>query len=301
MIAVILTLAIGVVLTAPPTGDASSPAPSALAAPPSPAPRRIITIGPNAAEIICELGACDRLIAVDRFCIFPPELATRPRIGGLFDPDLEKIAAMRPDLIVVRGRSESIDRLARERGIALYHDETDSFAGVEKCVLDLGRLLTKEREASAIVSRFRERLDAVRARVAGRPKPRVLVIPMRQPDRLANLLTAGRGTFLDEMITIAGGVNVFGHLDMAYPQISPESILTRRPDVILEIMPEVDATPALRARVIDQWRSLGSIPAVAMGRVHIFTDNNALIPSPRYVEIVERIARILHPEGDVDP
>ena len=210
------------------------------------------------------------------------------------------MTALKPDLIVLRGRSESIERLAIQRSVALYHDETDSFAGVEQCVRDLGRLLTREREARAIVSQFRERLDAVRARVAGRPKPRVLVIPMRRPDRLADLLTAGRGTFLDEMIDIAGGVNVFGHLDMAYPQISPEAILTRRPEVILEIMPEADVTPELRKRMIEQWRSLGSIPAVATSRIYFITDDNALIPSPRYVEIVEKVARMLHPEDDLD-
>ena len=296
----ILVVAMGLGWVAPPTGDAPASAPPRLAAPPLAPPRRIITIGPNAAEIICELGAANRLIAVDRFCVFPPDLATRPRIGGLFDPDLERIAALRPDLIVVRGRSEAIERLATERGVALYHDETDSLAGVEKCVIDLGRLLAKEREAGAIVSRFRDRIEAIRARAAGRPRPRVVVIPMRQPDRLANLLTAGRGTFLDEMIDIAGGVNVFGYLDMAYPQISPEAILTRRPDVILEMMPEVNVTPELRARMIEQWRSLGSIPAVTTARVHFITDDNALIPSPRYVEIVEKIARILHPEGDLE-
>jgi len=290
MAAFILATITGAVIGAAPKNDAA-PAP----------PQRIITIGPNAAEIICELGACDRLVAVDRFCVYPPKAAERTRIGGLFDPDLERITALRPDLIVLRGRSEAIEQLARGRGIALYHDETDTFPGVEKCVNDLGRLLTKEHEAGEMVIRLRHRLDAVRARVAGRPRPRVLLTVARQPDRLANLLTTGRGTFLDEMMDIAGGVNVFGHLDMTYPQVSPEGILARQPEVILEMMPEVKVTPELGERMIEQWRSLGSTPAAEKGRIHFITDENGLIPSPRYVEIVEKIARILHPEGDLEP
>lgn len=262
-------------------------------------PQRIITIGPNAAEIVCELGACSRLIAVDRFCVFPPEAAKRTRIGGLFDPDLERITALRPDLIILRGRSEAIEQLARDRGVTLYHDETDTLGGVEKCVRDLGALLDREGEAEAMVTRFRHRLDAVRSRVEGRPRPRVLLTVSRQPDRLANLLTTGRGTFLDEMIDIAGGVNVFGHLDMTYPQVSPEAILARQPEVILEFMPGANVTAESRERMIAPWRSLGSVPAVAADRIHFITEENALIPSPRYVEIVEKVARILHPEVDL--
>ena len=258
-------------------------------------PARIITIAPNAAEVICALGACEAIIAVDKFCVFPPELKSRPRIGGLFDPDLERIAALRPDLIVLRGQSEAIESLCRERNIALYHDETDSFAGVTRCATDLGRLLRREAKAKRLVTEFEARLAAVKARSEGRPRPRVLVTLARQPDRLANLITAGKGTFADEMIEIAGGVSALGRLDAAYPQISAEAIVAHRPEVIIEFLPEVTLTPELKATMLDQWKRLGSIPAVTSGRIHFVTDDHSLIPSLRYVEIVEKVSRLLHP------
>lgn len=260
-------------------------------------PERIITIGPNAAEVICALGACERIIAVDKFCVFPAELRNRPRVGGLFDPDLERMVALKPDLLILRGRSETVEQLARERGIDLYFDETDTIDGIETCIRDIARVLGTESAGEHLVREFRERIDAIRKRIDGRPRPRVLVTLSRQPDRLANLLTAGKGNFTDEMIAIAGGLNMFGDQDMSYPQVSTESVIARRPDVILEMMPELTLTPELESAIREQWASLGSLPALANERLHIITDENCQIPSPRYVDVIEKVSRLLHPEA----
>ncbi len=266
-----------------------------------PTPKRIITIAPNSAEIICALGACDAIIGVSKFCVHPPELQGRPRIGGLFDPNLEKIVMLRPDLVVLRGQNESVERLCCQRGISVYRDKTDTLAGVETCIVELGRLLGRSNEAAAMVKKFRGRIEAVRKRTANRPRPRVLLTVSRQPDRLANLLTTGRGTFLTEMLDIAGGINIFGNLDMAYPQVSLESIVARRPEVILELMPEVKLTPTRKQQMVEQWRTIGALPAVTAGRVFFLTDDHCLIPSPRYVEVIEKVSRLLHPERAYDP
>ncbi len=261
-------------------------------------PRRIITIAPNSAEIICALGACDSIVGVSKFCVYPPKLRDRPRVGGLFDPDIEKIIALRPDLIVLRGRSETVERLAADQGITLYFDRTEKLGDVVQTLRELGERLGCGKEAERLVEKFLARIQRVRKRVEEESRPRVLLTVSRQPDRLANLMTTGRGTFLDEMIEIAGGVNVFGRLDMAYPQISPEGIVAHRPDVIIELMPEVELDAKLERQLSGQWKALDSVPAVRSLRIHFITDDNALIPSPRYVEIIEKVSRILHPESD---
>jgi iron complex transport system substrate-binding protein len=264
-------------------------------------PRRIVTIAPNAAEIICALGAGESIVGVSRFCTYPPEILNRPRVGGLFDPDIERIIALRPDLVVLRGHSESVEQLCARRKINIYHDKTEELADIETCIRDLGRELGREEEGARLVQSFRARIEAIHRRVAGEPRPRVLLTISRRPDRLANLLTTGKGTFLDEALEIAGGANVFGHVDMDYPQVSPEGIVARRPDVIIELMPEVKPSEDLTRSMLKQWRTLDSVPAVRSSRIHFLTDENALIPSPRYVEIIERISRILHPEAEVEP
>ena len=267
---------------------------------PSAVPERIITIAPNSAEIISALGAGDRVVGVSKFCVYPPELQQRPRVGGLFDPDLEKIITLRPDLVVLRGKSEAVEQLCQDLGVPVYHDRTEKLDDVATCIRELGQRLGRTKEAEALVKDFRARLESIRQRVKGRRRPRVLLTVSRQPDRLANILTTGRGTFLDEMLALAGGVNVFGHLDMAYPQISAEGMITHRPDVIIELMPEVTLTPALKHQMLGQWAQLGSIPAVSNGRVYFLTDEHCLIPSPRYADIIDQVSRLLHPEPGLD-
>jgi iron complex transport system substrate-binding protein len=214
----------------------------------------------------------------------------------LFDPDLERITALRPDLLVMRGRSDSLETLSESLGVRLYYDEADSFAGIEKTALEVGALLGRDDAAKKLVAEFRGRLGEIRKRVAGCDRPRVLLTVMRQPERLANILTAGRGTFLHEMIELAGGVNVFGDVEMSYPQVTGESILAARPDVIIELFPEVDVSPELAESMRAQWRSLGSLPAVRSERIHFLSDDHSLIPSPRIVAIVAKVAKILHPD-----
>jgi iron complex transport system substrate-binding protein len=264
-------------------------------------PRRIVAIAPNSAEAICALGACDRIVGVSKFCVYPPELLDRPKVGGLSDPDLERIAALRPDLLVMRGRNDALERLCEDLHVPIYKDETDTLPGIENCLGELGARLGLNEQAKAIIKEFQDHIDAIRSRNAGKTKPRVLLTVSRQPDRLANVLTTGKGTFLDQMIEIAGGVNVFGHLDMIYPQVSPEGMLAQQPEVIIELMPDLKLTAALKEQMVEQWKQLGSMPAVTKNRIYVLTDENCLIPSPRYVEIIDRVASLLHPESDVVP
>jgi len=272
-----------------------------FAVPAAKLPQRIIAIAPNSAEVICALGACDRIVGVSKFCIYPPELLNRPKVGGLSDPDLERIAALRPDLLVMRGKNDALERLCEDLRIPIYRDETDTLPGIENCLAELGARLGLNEQAKLIIKDFHERIDAIRSRNAGKTKPRVLLTVSRQPDRLANVLTTGKGTFLDQMIEIACGVNVFGHLDMIYPQVSPEGMLAQQPEVIIELMPNPNLTDAFKSRMVEQWRQLGSMPAVTKNRIYILTDENGLIPSPRYVEIIDKVSRLLHPEADVAP
>ena len=263
--------------------------------------RRIVAIAPNSAEVICALGACDRIVGLSKFCVYPPELLNLPKVGGLSDPDLERIAALRPDLLVMRGKNDALERLCEELRVPIYKDETDTLPGILNCVGELGTRLDLNEQAKTIIEEFHDRLDAIRSRNVGKHPPRVLLTVSRQPDRLANVLTTGKGTFLDQMIEIAGGVNVFGHLDMIYPQVSPEGMLAQQPEVIIELMPDLNLTAALKEQMGEQWKQLGSMPAVTKNRIYVLTDENGLIPSPRYVEIIDKVSRLLHPESDVVP
>jgi len=262
---------------------------------------RIITLAPNSAEIICALGAGDRVVGVSKFCVYPPELSGKARVGGLFDPNLERIAGLQPDLVVLRGGNPEVEQLCKERGVAVFHDPTERLADIEDCIRDLADLVGAVENGAELIRRHNDRIEMIRQRVTGLPKPRVFVTVSRNPAELSNILTTGRSTFLGEMIELAGGVNVFGDIDIDYPQVTPEEILTRRPDIIIELMPETKLTDSMRDRVIRQWVELGSMPAVERQRIHFITESNALIPSPRYVEIMDRVSHILHPPASSHP
>lgn len=257
-------------------------------------------IAPNSAETICALGACDRIVGVSKFCVFPPQLLAKPRIGGLYDPDLERIVALQPDLIVLRGRSEALMTLAEQRGIAVYLDETDTLAGVTKTARDLGALLHLELDAERVIARFESRLQMIAARVQGRARPRVLVTVSRPPDRLADILTAGKPSFLSEMIHWAGGENIFGDMDVAYPQVSMETIIARRPDIILELQPELRYDAERNRRLLEQWTAPGSVFFRVHPRILILYDESALIPSLRYAEFINSVSLRLHPDGPIE-
>lgn len=276
-------------------------APSATATERSDKPtQRIITIAPNAAEILHELGIGDRVVGVSRFCVYPPEFKDRPRVGGLLDPDLEKIVSLRPDLVILRGRCEAVESLCRQRNIDLYFDRTETLGDVVTCIEDLGKRTGRTAEADGLIKRFNDRLEAIRTRPKNQPRPRVLMTAARSTDRLGDLLTTGPGTFLDDLITAAGGTNVFHDLDMPWPQVSMESVIVERPDVIVEMMPEVELTDELRSQLLEQWKQFPSLPAVRANRIHFITDDNALIPSPRCLDVLDKLSRLLHPEASRD-
>ena len=277
----------------PTTAPASAPASAAV-------PKRIIAIAPNAAEIIAALGETKRLVGVGDFCKWPPELAALPRVGGLFDTNLEAVLRLQPDLLIMRGRNDALERLCADRGIRVYHDPTETFDDIYGTLHELGDLLDRRAAADAIERDMRRRLERITAAVAGRPRPRVFITLARNPDSPANILTATKRTFIHEVIALAGGENVFADLAMDYPQVSPEAVLAAKPDVIIEAMPEAQPTPELTQTVRALWRKLGPIPAVENDRVYLLTEENALVPSPRIVDIVARVARWLHPDANID-
>jgi len=264
------------------------------------APRRIITIAPNAAEIISTLGAADRLVAVSQFCKYPPDLANLPRVGGLINPNLEAILALDPDLVILGGRCPEIERFCESCGIAFHNDPTECLEDVFSKISTLGEIVERQAAARRLAGEMRRRLDAITAATRACARPRVLFVTSRAAASLASVTTAGKDTFVSEMIDRAGGVNVFGHLDVPYPQVSLEDILMAQPEVIIEAMPGETSSDALREEARRQWSRIGPMPATRTDRVYVVTESHLLIPSPRVVESIAIISRLLHPEIEID-
>jgi len=264
-------------------------------------PARIVTLAPNSDELLCALGVGDRIVGVSRFTLYPPELADRARIGGPADPDLERIVALHPDFVVLRGKCEPVEELCRRRNIELFRDPTENLADLLRCIRDLGARLGKSREAEALARTFQQRLRDIETeaelRRAGGARPRVLLTLSRSPEGLGNIMTSAKGTLHDEIIRLAGGENVFGQLEVKYPVVSLEEIVARAPDVIVELMPGLRLDPARRETLIAQWQALGPVPACRDERIFVLGDeyDYSLVPSLRSATVIEKMRDLLYP------
>lgn len=252
----------------------------------APAPRRVVCLVPSATELVFALGAGDRVVGVSAFDDHPPEVTRLPRIGGMTNPSFEGIAALRPDAVVgVEGPTDlTALRRLRALGVRVVVPRVESVAELLAAVDLYGRLLHLAPEAAALRRRIARDLDAVRARVGGRPRPRTLVVLGRRP-----LVVAGPGSWVDEVLSLAGGANVVT-AGGRYPAIPRESLTTLLPEAILDFTGHADGA-ALR----DELAGI-DLPAVRHGRVTTLGDPMFLRPGPRVTEAAARLAAALHPD-----
>lgn len=268
----------------------------ALAACSRPAPpvapgQRLAVLAPAAAETLALLGATDRVVAVGDWVTWPPEIAVKPKLGAYDEPSRERLLELGVDTLVtsasVAGRAgrEELERL----GIRVVEFETDTFAGALEGIETVGALVGREPEAARLVAGVRARVAAVATGVAGAPRVRALVVVGRDP-----LFVAGPGSFLDELVRLAGGENVAADAGAPWAMVSLEAMLARRPEVILDTSENRPGAP--RGALAGDWARWPFLPAVAAGRVHFVDPALLAIPGPRLGEMAERMARFLHPE-----
>jgi iron complex transport system substrate-binding protein len=288
----ILLAALSVVLAAAPRAQNAPERPAA--------PRRIVSLSPNLTETLFALGAGDRVVAVSDFCIGPPEALALPRVGGWSNPNFESIVALNPDLIVVLGRHETAVEFAARRGIAVAQIPMMNVETIRSGIAELGRRLNCEDRASSLTAAIDARLAAFAAEAADpdRPPPRVFISTVRAPGSLSTLYTVGGGSFLDQAVRLAGGVNVFNDVDQPFPQISGESLIVRRPEVILELEAGIELSVDQRKQLVEDWSAMPTLPAVRGGRIHILTDPDLLIAGPRLPELIERLRRAIRNEPE---
>jgi iron complex transport system substrate-binding protein len=260
-------------------------------------PKRIVSLVPALTEMLFALGAGPQVVAVSSYDEFPPEVKSLPRVGALLDPDMERILSLRPDLVISYGSQTDLQGQLARAGIRVYTYRHAGLAGVFATLEDLGTAVGHAAESDRLSRDIRGRLDGIRARVAGRPKPRTLLVFERDPATLRSVYVSGGTGFLHDMLEIAGGVNVFADVKRESIQPSIETMLSRAPDVILEVratglLAATDVAEARRA-----WKALASIPAVRNERIHILNGEHLVVPGPRVVQGTEAFARALHPDA----
>jgi iron complex transport system substrate-binding protein len=260
-----------------------------------PRPQRIISLVPALTEMLYAMGAGPQVVAVSSYDEYPPEVKALPRVGALLDPDTERIIALKPDLVITYGSQVDLQAQMKRALIPTFDVRHGGLSQVLAEMKALGARTGHAVDADRVVAAIDARLAAVRARVAGRRRPKTLLVFSREPKTLRNMYVSGGRGFLHDMLQIAGGDNVFSDLDQESAQVSTETVLARAPEVILELRPEDIAEGRDLAQELAAWSRLAAVPAVRGHHVLFITGRAVTVPGPRIAEGVERMAKALHP------
>lgn len=260
---------------------------------PEKTPARIVSLAPNITEILFALGLGPNIAGATRFCDYPPEARTLPRIGGLVDPNIEIIQSLRPDLVIAfRGNPlRVLERLSNLSLPVFILDIGNGLDTLYPLIERIGRVTRREREAAALAASLRAREKAVETALgAVASRPRVFVFLYGQ-----GLWTCGGQSYLNDLIVRAGAVNIAAPLPKKWALYSRERIVRDDPDAVFVLAKSLDDFEKARAWLAGEAR-LGTIAAVASGRVFLLDENAASRFGPRLVEVLAAMARALHPE-----
>ncbi|MGQ9497151.1 MAG: ABC transporter substrate-binding protein [Desulfotomaculales bacterium] len=258
---------------------------------PSP-PERIVSLAPSITEILFALGLEAQVVGVTDVCDYPPAAKQKEKIGSFADPSLEKIVALKPDLVLAADINQKVvDRLERLNVPAIVLKPRD-VDGVLGNITLVGRATGRERQAADLVRELRARIDAVMSKVElfAAARPKVYYEVWYEP-----LCTAGPGTFIDDVIRLAGGVNVAADAPQPWPQYSLEVLLRKNPDVMLHSYGH-DNTGHQTAEDIARRPGWSGLNFVRHRRIYVIDADLITRPGPRLVKAVEAVAQMLHPE-----
>ena len=249
-------------------------------------PHRVICLIPSVVDIVYSLGAGVDVVAISDFTKYPKEALQKPSIGLPLSPSIEAIVAQHPALVLGSGDLnvlESAGSLQR-LGIPVFMVDPHGIDGIYASILSIGKALNRETAADTLVAQLRTRVELVKARVARKPKLRVLMAIWYDP-----VMTIGKKAFIGELIEAAGGRSVTDDIAQEWPEISLESIVSRQPDALLFIKGSKLTAEDLKAR--PGWEH---VKAVQQGRV-FYVDDRIQHPSPVAFDALEDLAKQFHP------
>ncbi len=256
-------------------------------------PHRIISLAPNITEILFALGLDERIVGVTRYCDFPLEAKEKEKIGGLLDPNLEKIEALRPDLIIAfRGNPLRLLNKLVHLGFPVFVlDRGKSLDDLFMMVQRIGQLTRKEAEATALTESLKKKYEGIREALPSFPsRPKVfLSLPGQK------LWTCGRDSYLHDLIVKAGGTNIAGHIPREWLRLNPEHLIKENPDVIVLLARNEKDFSELREWYL-KHPHLKTVQAIQKKKLYFLDENMASRFGPRLVEAYSHLACLLHPE-----
>ena len=261
------------------------------------APMRIVSTAPSFTETAFALGAGDRVIAVSTYCHYPEAANHLPRIGSYLKPNVEAIARLKPDLVLVHAEQRQIIEQLKTLGLRVLPLRNNTLDEVTASIRDLGAALEVPAAAAKLEQQIRTRLKALESASIGKKPVSMLFVVGRTPGKLDGMIVVGKGSFLNELIRVAGGRNVMADSPVTYPKISIEAILRLDPDVIVDMGDMAETTGVTDAHirsVVQLWKDQSGIRAAQQGHVFAVAADIFVVPGPRVTEAAQAFSRMLH-------
>lgn len=256
-------------------------------------PERIISLAPSNTEILFALGLGDKVVAVTDYCNYPPEAEEKPSIGGFSNPDIERVVALSPDLVLATQMHEArIIPALEERGLAVFALSPKTLDEILEAISMVGSLTGTENEAAVLVTQMEQSIKAITDKTSGltgNERPRVFYLVWHDP-----LMVAGSGTFQDELITKAGGTNSAQQLT-DYAEISLEAVIQANPQVIIAGV-GMGTGEDLPLQFVRAEERLRNVDARLNNRIYGADGDIVGRPGPRIVTALEEFAKFIHPE-----
>jgi len=260
------------------------------------APRRVISVIPATTEMLFAMGAGGQVVAVGSYDHYPPEVERLPRVGALLDPNVERIIALKPDLVVLYDTQAELKKQLESAGIPFFSYSHRGLPDISQTIRALGARVGAGAAADALADRMERQLADIRARVAGRQRPRTLLVFGRERGSLRNIDASGGYGFLHDMLEIAGADNALADLPRQSVMMTAEMVVVGAPEIIVELRYTESLTAAQLKGEQAAWTALPAVPAVKNGRIYLLQGDEFVVPGPRIVVATERLARLLHPD-----
>jgi iron complex transport system substrate-binding protein len=266
--------------------------------PEAPRPRRIVSTSPSITETLFALGLGDRVVGVSRYCRFPEPVEKLPKVGTFLKPDVESIARLAPDLVLVHAKADGLE--GRLTAVGLRYalvDRGEGLAAVYSSITAIADAARVPERGRALVAKIGKELARMHRAAGDSPHPRVLLIVGRRPGTLSDIVGVGRKAYLGELLEIAGGKNVLDDPALPeYPRISLETVVRLRPDVIIDTG-DMGDTPEERERAhranLALWRGNSLVSAAGIKRIHAATTDALVVPGPRVTEATEWLRSLI--------
>jgi iron complex transport system substrate-binding protein len=256
---------------------------------------RVASATPAGTDLLVGIGAADHLVAVSNFDDDREGIIGKPRIGDYQTIDWEKLASVHPQILLIQEASnrvtDAINQRSEDLGIRLINLKIDTIQDIYDEMALLAQAVGQTDDGKRAVLQIQSQLAAVRAAVAGKPAIKTLIVTDD-----SGMDIAGPNTFLDELLTIAGGQNVAANLGKRYASLDQETLVAMAPDVVIQLLPDGDKTPQVMAQAAQFWTSLPNLPAVKNHRVYTVTDWYGLLPGVHVGDLAVKFAHLLHPE-----